>query len=95
MFTSTTGSVSDSSVILFNRVPFLEIEYPIPYKLKDYKKKRTSNTETEWIKKGINFYDEIMDIRLRNETTTAMNNSEMDELKNILKGGVIYNSNWS
>lgn len=91
MFTSTTGSVSDSSVLLFNRIPFLEIEYPIPYKLKDYKKKRTRNTETEWIKTGINFYDEIMDIRLRNETTESMNNSEIDELKNILKEGVIYN----
>ena len=93
MFTSTTGSVSDSSVLLFNRVPFLEIEYPIPYKLKDYEKKRTRKTETEWVKTGINFYDEIMDIRLRTETTEAMNNSEMDELKNILKGGVIYNGN--
>ena len=93
MYSSTIGSVNDSSVILFNRVPFLEIEYPIPYKLKDYKKKRTSNTETEWIKKGINFYDEIMDIRLRTETTEAMNNIEMDELKNILKEGVIYNGN--
>ena len=93
MFTSTTGSVSDSSVILFNRVPFLEIEYPIPYKLKDYNKKRTRNTETEWIQKGMNFYDEIMDIRLKNETTVDMNNSEIDELKSILKGGVIYNGN--
>lgn len=93
MFTSTTGKVSDSSVLLFNRVPFLEIEYPIPYKLKDYKKKRTRKTETEWIKTGINFYDEIMDIRLRTETTEAMNNIEMDELKNILKEGVIYNGN--
>lgn len=93
MFTSTTGSVSDSSVLLFNRVPFLEIEYPIPYKLKDYNKKRTRKTETEWIKTGINFYDEIMDIRLRTETTETMNNSEMDELKNILKEGVIYNGN--
>ena len=93
MFTSTTGSVSDSSVLLFNRVPFLEIEYPIPYKFKDYKKKKTRKTETEWIKKGINFYDEIMDIRLRTETSEAMNNSEMDELKNTLKGGAIYNGN--
>ena len=93
MFTSTTGSVSDSSVILFNRVPFLEIEYPIPHKLKDYEKKRTRSTETEWIKRGMNFYDEIMEIRLKNETTVDMNNSEIDELKSILKGGVIYNGN--
>lgn len=91
MFTSTTGSVSDSSVILFNRVPFLEIEYPIPYKLKDYEKKRTRNTETEWMTKGMNFYDEILDIRLRNGITVDMNNNEMDELMSILKGGVIYN----
>lgn len=93
MFTSTTGSISDSSVILFNRVPFLEIEYPIPYKFKDYEKKRTRNTETEWIKKGMNFYDEILDIKLRSGVTVDMNNSENDELMSILKGGIIYNGN--
>ena len=46
---SVTGQVSDSSVIFFNKVPFIEIEYPVPHILKDYEKKNVRNTVNDVI----------------------------------------------
>lgn len=91
MFTRTIGQVSDSSAVTFNRQPFLEIEYPIPKIMKNYNKKRTRNTEADIIKVGLNFYDEITEIKMKTGVKEDMSNEEKLELINLLKGGVIYN----
>lgn len=91
----TIGGISDSSVVVFNSSPYLEIEYPIPYKLKEYSKKSTRITSNDVIKKGLNFYDMITEIRLRENEVEKINTTEESELISILRGGVIYNGSWS
>ena len=54
-------------------------------------KKRTRNTESDIIKVGLNFYDEITEIKMKTGINEDMSNEEKLELINLLKGGVIYN----
>lgn len=90
-FVNTTGKVTDGAVILFNKIPFLEIEYPLPYIENDREKLRTCTTCTETIAVGLNFFETVMDIQLRDSGTKSFNESEYNELVELLKGGVIYN----
>ena len=87
---SVTGQVSDSSVIFFNKVPFIEIEYPVPHIVKDYEKKNVRNTVNDVITVGLNFYENISEIRLKSNESEKMNSEELSELTQILRGGVIY-----
>lgn len=91
MATQSIGTVSDSTPILFNKIPFIEIEYPIPYKVKDYEKKNVELTSQDTIKKGLNFYEIVTEIRLKDSVSEQMNYSEESELVRLLMGGVIYN----
>lgn len=92
---NTTGQVSDSSVVIFNKVPFVEISYPIPYILQDMEKKQTRRTISDKIQPGLNFYDEVRDVYVKSNVSDKMIDAEYDELVNLLKGGVIYNGSSS
>lgn len=86
------GNVSDSSVILANKVPFLEITYPIPHVLNNQNQHETFRTLKDVPEQGLNFYDEIVSIDVGgNAIGEKPNNSELSELVEILKGGVILN----
>lgn len=87
---ATIGSTSDASVMLFNSYPFLEISYPIPHILKEYEKKNVRLTASDLIDKGLNFYENISEIRMKNSETEKINSEEISELMSLLTGGVIY-----
>ena len=87
---ATIGNTSDASVILFNSYPFLEIKYPIPHILKEYDKKNVRLTTSDLIDKGLNFYENISEIRMKNSETEKINSEEISELMTLLTGGVIY-----
>lgn len=87
---NTTGQVSDSSVVIFNKVPFVEISYPIPYILQDIEKKQTRKTISDKIQPGLNFYEEVRNVYVKSNVTEKMLDTEYEELINLLKGGVIY-----
>lgn len=88
---SSIGGVSDSTPILANPVPYIEINYPMPYILKDYSKKDTRQTTNDIIKVGLNIYSTISEIRMRNNQDETIMDSEVNELVEILTSGVIYN----
>lgn len=90
MFTNSVGKVTDGSVIIFNKVPYIDIEYPIPYIPNQYTQKMVQNTCLDTIKYGLNFYDIIREIKLKDEISEKMSLIEENELRDILKGGVIY-----
>ncbi len=87
---ATIGSTSDASVILFNAFPFIEIEYPIPHILKEYEKKNVRRTTSDLISNGLNFYENISEIRMKDSESEKINSEEISELMTLLKGGVIY-----
>lgn len=94
-FVSTTGSVSDSATILMNRNAFVDIEYPIPHVMNNYGEKKPHITVLDTITEGLNYYDHIASIEVKSTENVKMNESEMEELKSILMGGVIYNGSSS
>ena len=92
---STTGALGDSSTLLYNRQPFLDIIYPIPHRLTNFHEKEGLPTSNDVIKVGLNFYESIASITVKNGQEVKINDDEMSELKSILKGGVIYNGSTS
>ena len=86
------GSVSDASVVFSNKVPYVEIEYPVPLILNNREQHETVKTYTDVPTEGLNFYEEIVNIQcLSNSKGERPSKEEMDELITILKGGVILN----
>jgi len=84
--------MNDGSAVLRNKVPFLEISYPIPHVLNHQQDHETLTTITDQPQQGLNFYDEIVKVgvgsNLKGERPNA---DEVNELLRILKGGVILN----
>ena len=86
------GSVSDASVVFSNKVPFIEIEYPVPKILNHREQHETVKTYTDVPSQGLNFYEEIVAIQCAaNAKGERPSKEEIDELISILKGGVILN----
>lgn len=86
------GSVSDASVVFSNKTPFVEIEYPVPLILNNKEEHEARTTLTDVPTEGLNFYDDIVDIKcLSNAKGERPSVEEMNELISILKGGVILN----
>lgn len=92
---STTGSLGDSSMLLYNRQPFLDIIYPIPHRLVNFHEKEAIPTSNDVIKVGLNFYESVSSITVKNSQDVKINGEEINELKSILEGGVIYNGSSS
>lgn len=92
---SIIGNVSDSSVVLGNKVPFLEITYPIPVVLDNHENHETRPTISDTIKEGLNFYEDIVHISTTTNNGEYITSDEMDELISILKGGIILNGSSS
>lgn len=86
-----TGTQSDSSVLIFNKIPFIDIKYPVVHINKNYSDKKPRNTSNDIIQKGINFYSDISRIDVKSNSEITMYDVEMNELISALKGGVIYN----
>lgn len=86
-----TGTVGDVSPLLFNKTPFVEIEYPLPYIPLEVEKKQARRTINDTIKHGLNVFEEITNLRLRDGQSHTMLQAENDELIDLLKGGVIFN----
>ena len=86
-----TGTVGDVSPLLFNKTPFLEIEYPLPYIPLEVEKKQSRTTTNDTIKHGLNVFVEVTNLQLRSGQTHTMLQAETDELIDLLKGGVIFN----
>lgn len=91
----TTGSVGASGVLLMNRNAFVDIEYPIPHVMNNYEEKKPHVTVIDTITEGLNYYEHIASIEVKSTQNVKMNESEMEELKSILMGGVIYNGSSS
>lgn len=86
------GSVSDASVVFSNKVPYVEIEYPVPLILNHREQHETVKTYTDVPTQGLNFYEEIVNIQcIANAKGERPSKEEMEELITILKGGVILN----
>lgn len=94
-FVSTVGSVGDSATILMNRNAFVDIQYPIPHVMNNYEEKKPHITVMDTITEGLNYYEHIASIEVKSTQNVKMNESEMEELKSILMGGVIYNGSSS
>lgn len=88
------GGVSDSSVLIFNKVPFIDISYPVPHIPVEAGTKMSLSTSTDTIKNGLNFYSNIASVSMKSNDM-YITKTEEDELVAILKGGVIYNGSWS
>lgn len=95
MSVSTIGNVGSSAPIVFNKIPYLEITYPIAHITNNIETHRTFNTNQDIIKKGLNFYDTITKITMKENSDIVINDRELSELISLLKGGVIYNGSWS
>ena len=89
---SRIGSISDSSVLLFNKIPYIEISYHKPHILNNISKHSTRLTYTDVLHNGLNYYDEIINITC-NSNNIHLTEQEYEALKTALKGGVIYNGN--
>lgn len=87
----SVGQVGDSGVLIFNRVPYLDITYPIPHRVVDFNIKEGLNTSNDVIAPGLNFYEAIGSIDVKASQTVKPNADEIAELKSILMKGVIYN----
>ena len=59
---SRIGSISDSSVLIGNKIPYIEISYPKPHILNNISKHSTRLTYTDVLHNGLNYYDEIINI---------------------------------
>lgn len=87
------GAVSDSSVLIGNKIPYLEISYPKPYILNNNSKHATRLTYTDVIHNGLNYYGEINEITCNENSPITLTEIERTNLITALKGGVIYNGN--
>lgn len=85
------GSVGSSSPITFNKIPYIDIEYPIPIIPNNIENKKPMNTANDVIKEGINFFEHVLKIEMKPGEPHTMNDEEMGKLISVLKGGVIYN----
>lgn len=91
----SVGTVGDSGVLISNRVPYLDIKYPIPHIVRNYSEKTALATCNDVIKEGLNFYESIASIEVKETQTTKPNAQEIAELKSVLMRGVIYNGSSS
>ena len=91
MSVSFIGNAGNSAPIVYNKIPYLEIAYPIAHIANDISTHRTFNTSQDVIKAGLNFYSVITKITMREDSDIIINNKELSELISLLKGGVIYN----
>lgn len=87
------GSVGSSTPILFNKVPYIDIEYPIAHITKNVTSHRTFKGNQDIIRQGLNFFDTIVKIEMKDNQNIQISDTEMSELISLLKGGVIYNGN--
>ena len=85
------GSVGSSTPITFNKIPYIDIEYPIPIIPNNIENKKPMNTANDVIKEGINFFEHVMNIEMKPNEPHTINEEEMGNLISVLKGGVIYN----
>lgn len=94
-FISNIGITSDSAVATFNKVPYVDIKYPIPHILIDQNKKKPMLTNWDVLQRGINFYDSITDISMKSNQPISITDIEKEALVTALKGGVIVNGSSS
>ena len=85
------GSVGSSTPITFNKIPYIDIEYPIPIIPNGVENKMPMNTVNDVIKEGINFFEHVLNIEMKQGEQHTMNEEEIENLISVLKGGVIYN----
>lgn len=85
------GSVGSSTPITANKIPYIDIEYPIAHVSNNVINHRTFKGNQDVIKQGLNFFDTIVKIEMKDNQNIQINDSEMSELISLLKGGVIYN----
>lgn len=91
MAVSFIGNVGSSSPILYNKIPYLEIEYPVAHITNNINEHRIFNTNQDVIKNGLNLYDVITKITMKENESIIISETELNELITLLKGGVIYN----
>lgn len=89
------GSVGSSTPITFVKTPYIDIEYAIPLIPENMNDIRPNNTVLDTIMPGINFYEHVMEVQVKEGVSEKLNDNEMTELISILKGGVIYDGSWS
>lgn len=91
MSVSFIGNAGNSAPLVYNKIPYLEISYPIAHITNNIQTHRTFNTNQDVIKMGLNFYSVITKITMKDNQDVVINDRELSELISLLKGGVIYN----
>lgn len=89
------GSVGTGSLVVGNKIPYIDISYPVVVLPKDIGSKKPMNTVADTIKPGLNFFEHVTKVEMKSGETNRISDGEMSELISILKGGVIYNGSSS
>lgn len=85
------GSVGSGSLVVGNKIPYIDISYPVLIVPKDIETKKPMNTVADTIKPGLNFFEHVTKVEMKTEEKQKISGTEMSELVTLLKGGVIYN----
>ena len=85
------GSVGSGSLVVGNKIPYIDISYPVLIVPHDIETKKPMNTVADNIKPGLNFFEHVTKVEMKTEEKQKISDTEMSELITLLKGGVIYN----
>lgn len=85
------GSVGTGSLVVGNKIPYIDISYPVVILPKDIGSKKPMNTVADTIKPGLNFFEHVTKVEMKINEKQKISDTEMSELITTLKGGVIYN----
>lgn len=85
------GSVGTGSLVVGNKIPYIDISYPVIISPKNIETKKPMNTVADTIKPGLNFFEHVTKVEVKINEKQKISDTEMSELISLLKGGVIYN----